>query len=484
MWYASFMTDAITRTDDLMASLGLEVYRVGGSVRDELLGRPAKDADYMVRGVNLADLIGQLNRVPLRCKLLTDREGRKLGVRIAQGKHHPIEVTLPRKEVSTGPGHRDFDIVLDPNLPLAEDAKRRDFTFNALYRRIDGQPGAVVLDPTACGLYDLEHKFIRTTHPDSFRDDPLRILRALRFVSTLGYELSINTQQEMERHADAVDGLTAAGVSGTVYDEFCKLLMGEFPHRALYVAAHTGVLSTVFPELRPMIGFDQGSRYHDLTTDEHTFKALETAAHVEAPLRVRWALLFHDCGKPETAWVGKDGNKHYYAKWVDDPFAPYQIEDHEVVGERLWRTAAERLNVPKSLREDVARLVRDHMVPCVSPIKLTKIRRWRVRYGDEFLRDLFMHRMCDLTGKGAANKAHLTNIGTAELARKAAVRDGVPASVKDLAVDGRDAQAVNLCGRDIGERLALVLDEVVVDPTPMKLGRDWQLQRLAGGGAV
>jgi tRNA nucleotidyltransferase (CCA-adding enzyme) len=99
------------------------------------------------------------------------------------------------------------------------------------------------------------------------------------------------------------------------------------------------VLAVVLPELAPMLGFEQGSRYHDLNTDEHTFKALETAAHVDAPLRVRWALLFHDAGKPDSAWVGKDGRKHYYARnapWTKDLGARTTRSSRRA----LWREAA------------------------------------------------------------------------------------------------------------------------------------------------
>lgn len=514
------MHDAIARTDEMMASLGLEIYRVGGSVRDEIMGRPPKDADYMVRGVSLDELGKTLWAKGVKFKWLTDRANRPLGVRLVKGG---VEITLPRKEISTGPGHRDFDIVLDPDLGIAEDAKRRDFTFNALYKHLtSGEIG----DPTAAGLYDIQHKLVRTTHPDSFRDDPLRTLRALRFVSTLGYDLTADTLEQMAAHADAVDGLTTtkervqthtekladgstlsrkripgdtgakAAASGTVYDEMSRILMGDGAAKALRVAASTGVLGTLFPELAPMIGFDQGSKYHDMTTDEHTFKALETAAKVDAPLRVRWALLFHDAGKPETAWRGKDGRLHYYSKKlsafetklgqpthmmvVESAPKPEPIvtEDHEVVGERLWRAAAMRMNVPRDLREDVARLVRDHMVPCSSKIKRAKIARMRVVYGDEFLSDLFLHRMCDLTGKGKANKQHMVNIAQAEVLRREMVEHDVPRTAKDLAVNGGDAKALGLAGKAIGEALAAVLDEVAVDPSAAKTGRDWQMMRL------
>jgi tRNA nucleotidyltransferase (CCA-adding enzyme) len=274
-------------------------------------------------------------------------------------------------------------------------------------------------------------------------------------------------------------------VSGTVLDEIKKLLMGQAPAKALRIARDAGVLHVALPELAPMLGFDQGSRYHDLTTDEHTFKALETAAKVDAPLRVRWALLFHDSGKPASAWRGKDGRLHYYAAKRDHitPFGTthygVMTEDHEVVGERLWREAAERLNVPRELREDVARLIRNHMVPCNSKIKRTKIARGRIEFGDEFLSDLYLHRMCDLTGKGKANKQHMANVAQAEVVRREMAEHKVPRRIKDLEINGGDAKALGLEGRSIGDALARMLDEVAIDPSAAKMSRDWQLDRLA-----
>lgn len=503
------MTDYLDRTDTFMASLNAETYRVGGSVRDEILGRRVKDADYMVRGVPLAALGHWLtdalprekkagSRVERRkgmVKPLKLRDGRQAGWRVSSPGLGCIEVVLPRTEVSTGPGHRDFEILIDHELDIAEDAKRRDFTFNALYKIIpraggtrtmttfEGSPLENVIDPTEHGLHDLHRRFVRTTHPDSFRDDPLRTLRALRFVSVLGYDLAESTRAEMREHADAVTGLTIKGVSGTVLDELSKLLMGDHAVKALREARDTGVLAVVLPELAPMIGFDQGSRYHDMTTDEHTFKALETAVHVDAPLRVRMALLFHDSGKPATAWVGDDGRKHYYAqkpkKDVIDSYDGHLNLDHEEQSEYLWNEAAARLNAPKSLRVEVATLVRDHMVTIRPKAKATVVNRARVKYGDEMLKDLYMHRVCDLSGKGAKVALnHIEHIGSLEILRQKAQTAGVPSSLKDLQVGGKDAIELGLRGKQISEALARVLDEVVCQPEGDKLTREWQLEAL------
>lgn len=471
------MNEYLERTDSFMASLGLETYRVGGSVRDELLGRRATDADYVVRNASLADvrlaLITKGGHYNKSIKPLKLRDGRQAGWRFARKGLGCIEIMLPRTDRSTGPGHRDFEIILDPTLTLADDAIRRDFTFNALYKRVVGHEfGSTldVVDPTGRGLYDLSHKMINTTYEGSFRDDPLRTLRALRFVSKLDYDLGSNTYAQMLEYANAVDGLTVnKHISGTALDELCKLLMGQNPAKALRLARDTGVLAAILPELRPMIGFEQESRYHDMTTDEHTFKALETAAHVDAPLRVRMALLFHDSGKPETAWRGKDGRLHYYSS------PEHGKEDHEVVGKRIARKALKRLNAGNSLRNDVERLIENHMVNVVGKVKPTKVRRARVKFGDDLLRDLYLHRMCDLSGKGRPNMEHLQQIGWLEQVRATAQAEGVPCTVKELPINGHDLIELGYKGPAIGKTLNELLDAVVVQPKVNT--REWCLGR-------
>jgi len=493
----------ITKTDTFMASLGVECYRVGGSVRDELLGKAPKDADYMVRGISLADLAELLEgqshegRVsPMRL-----RQGGTFGFRYSR-KGMFVEIALPRTEYLRPASPEDtfsgnvrgrMEVMVDPTLSLEEDAKRRDFTFNALYKRVDSVTGVGVrsllatpsgshvydiFDPTGRGLFDLERGYIATTHPDSFVDDPLRMLRALRFVAR-GFTLSTETRNQMIKHAKEVDGLTAHGyTSGTLFDELRKIMEGDHAVDALREARDTGVLAVAIPELAPMIGFDQGSRYHDLTTDEHTFKALETAVHVDAPLRVRLALLFHDAGKPEAAWVGKDGRKHYYShKWGDDG-QDFWTEDHEVVGVRIWREFCARVNVGREMREDVATLIKHHMLTA-SP-KGSRVRRMRVKLGDEMLRNLIMHRMCDITGKTKPPGSALAQMAKWERIRMDAQRDGIPANVKSLKITGKDVMEVlpGVEGQAIGEVLRDVLDEIVCQPTAEKLTREWQYDKL------
>ena len=486
MWYSSSMTLS-ERCDNFIqeALPEAEVYRVGGSVRDELLLRRCKDNDYVVRGLAAPALDRALRAAGAKTSPLRLRgQGPMIGVRAQVKGLGLIEICLPRTERSTGEGRHDFDIVVDPSLPLSADAERRDFTINALYKRVVGGP-SVLVDPTGRGMYDLQHRFLNTTHPDSFRDDPLRILRALRFVSVLGYDLGTNTLDQMREHSHAVNGLTQKGVSGTALDELCKLLMGPDVARALRIARDTGTLGVLLPELEDMLGFEQDSRYHDLTTDEHTFTALETAAAADANLRVRLALLFHDCGKPAAAWIGEDGRQHFYAKEFIEPTSGerYTTRDHEDESAERWDTAAKRLNVPRALRSDVRTLVADHMVSTKSRVTPARIGRMRAKYGDGLLKDLLLHRACDISGKGeGATAADIRKLGQMEAMRVDLAAGNVPASVKDLKITGYDLQALGVSGPDIGRVLRDVLDEVISQPDVLRLSKEWQMaaaERLA-----
>lgn len=460
------------KADAYIRSLGFEAYRVGGSVRDEILGRTPKDADYVVFGADLDTLRSRVAETGGKPSKLQLRDERQIGVRANVRGLGLVEIALPRTEVSTGPGRHDFEIVVDPNLTLADDAKRRDFTINALYRDVNSPK--TIVDPLQTGKDAVKQRVLQTTHRNSFRDDPLRILRAVRFVAR-GFAVDERTELQMQDHADAVTGLTVKGVSGTAFDELCKTLMGRYVGRALRLMRDSGVMVVLLPELEPMIGYEQESRYHDLTTDEHTFVALEAAAGMHCDLRVRVALLFHDSGKPESAWVGEDGRKHYYSNG--------ETEDHEIIGARIAAAALARLNAPTSLRKDVDTLILRHMISLSGKTRPAKVRRWRCELGDELLADLLKHRLCDVMGKGSIDNAQLMALARLEQIREDAERHRVPKSVKDLQINGHDAIERGLEGKQIGAVLTAILHEVVSQPDAKKLGREWQMNRLEARAA-
>lgn len=469
----------VTATDKFMATLGLpEVYRVGGSVRDELLGRNAKDSDYIVRGASISEIKQKLAEALVIAKPLLLRDGRQIGVRALTQRFGALEIVLPRSENSTGPGHRDFAIAIDPHLSLKLDALRRDFTINALYKNVlTGD----IIDPLGEGEEDLERGVIRTVHQDSFRDDPLRTLRALRFMSTLpAFCLSPATYAQMWEHASRVNALTLKGVSGTALSELLRLLDGATPVPALYVARDTGVLQVLLPELASIIGFKQNNAHHTKDLDAHTFDAVQAAATRGASTRVRLALLFHDAGKPWMAWGGKDGYAHYYAltpqQIAEQPYAPpTAVYSHEWWGAWLANDALTRLNAPAALRQDVVTLIERHMLPLVKT-RAIKVREWRAELGDSLLRDLIAHRRYDVISKGTdATEAIMALDGIAEQHARD-IHDRVPRTVKDLAATGGAiAAATGLKGAAIGDVQRQLLHETMAQP---KLNtHDWVIAR-------
>lgn len=462
-----------------MAAFGWpETYRVGGSVRDEMLNRESKDGDYIVRDVTLAAIQKKLTLAGAAVSPLKLRDGRQVGWR-ASTPFGLLEIAMPRHEITTGPGHRDFAIVCDPHTSLEEDARRRDFTINALYKNVHN---GGVLDPLKQGLTDLVNDhWIRTTHPDSFRDDPLRTLRALRFLSTLPgeFEFVESTYQEMVTHAESVTALTLKGVSATALSELERILMGDNVAKALRYMRDSGVLQVLLPELTSMLRFEQQSAYHDKLLDEHVFDAIDAAARLNAPLRVRMSLLFHDAGKPWMAWEDVDGAKHYYAlsarmvHTVDGP--PTAVYSHEWWGAWLAGQALERLNAPAQLRRDVKTLIERHMLPLEKSVRSIKVHTWRAELGDALLADLITHRECDVLGKGSDVHDALEALEGIRRTQQLAISQAVPRCVKDLAIDGADLQRIGFGGRLIGEIQRALLHDVMAQP---KLNEhEWLLAR-------
>ena len=434
---------------------------MGGAVRDELLGADAKDADFLVPGVDIEGLRAALEPHGRAEELVV--AGRPVGVRffprdpgVRKLVRAGIELAPPRRELSTGPGRHDFEIVVDPSASVEQDLARRDFTVNAMARRLaDG----TLVDPYG-GRADLEAGTLRTVSPSSFAEDPLRLVRGLRFVSQLGLEPDEQTLAQMREEAASVELVSGERIGGGLASdgmgELSKLLLGAQPAKALRLARDTGVLVHVLPEFEQSIGFEQESRWHALTVDEHTFEVVQAAADAGFPLRVRLAALFHDLGKPHVAWRGTDGRLHYYAKHG------YAERSHEQVSAQLAEQALDRLRYPTDLRKRVVRIVRSHMI---DPGKANPLRARRLlaRYGAGLLFDLLDHKEADLRGKGRPADEDLAKVERF----RAIVREelGSPHRLADLSVSGDDLIALGYTpGPAIGQTLQTLLQEVVDEP--------------------
>jgi tRNA nucleotidyltransferase/poly(A) polymerase len=250
-------------------------------------------------------------------------------------------------------------------------------------------------------------------------------------------------------------GLAADGMG-----ELSKLLMGREPARALRLARDTGVLTELLPEFEPAIGFDQESKYHSLTVDEHTFSVVQAAADKGRSLAVRLAALFHDLGKPLVAWRGADGRLHYYAK------PGYSDRSHEQAGCELANGALNRLRYPNDLRRRVDRIIRHHMFQ-TGKGDAVRARRFLARHGDDVAFELVDHKEADYSGKpGPDGKPPLGDIEKLERFREMLERERKqPHRLQDLAVDGDDLiEAGFRPGPDLGHALRDLLHVVVDKP--------------------
>ena len=438
-----------------MRGLALDAYLVGGAVRDELLGLESKDADFVVPGVDYDGLRRALEPHGRVADL--EVAGRRVGARlyprdpvVRAATPAGIEFAPPRAERSTGPGRHDFEIVADPGLSIEDDMARRDFTVNAIARRLD--TGELV-DPFG-GARDLEQRVLRTVGPRSFAEDPLRIVRGLRLVSQLGLTPDEATLQQMRDEAESVRLVSAERVGGGLdsdgMGELSKLLLGREPARALRLARDTGVLVALLPELEATIGFEQDSKRQDRTLDEHIFAVVQAAAEAGASLAVRLGALLHDAGKP-----GADG-------------------DHAERGARLAGKALGRLRYPTRLRTYVTRLVRAHAFP-LDDIDELFARRFLREHGDELAFDLVAHKEADLRGKRVPQE----ELDTAARLRQLLEQEREqPHRLEDLAVDGSDLLELGYAeGPELGRALDALLDAVVDEPA---LNTREQLLQRAG----
>jgi tRNA nucleotidyltransferase (CCA-adding enzyme) len=272
----------------------------------------------------------------------------------------------------------------------------------------------------------------------------------------------------MHEEAPAVKLVSAERIGGGVaadgMGELSKLLLGAEPARALRIARDIGVLVELLPEFAPAIGFDQESRWHDRTVDEHTFAVVQATADADGALRVRLSALLHDLGKPVVAWRGRDGRLHFYGR----DGGP----GHEEVGADLAARALSRLRYPNDLRSRVVQIVRHHMLD-LGRADARRARKLLARHGEELAFDLVDHKEADLRAKPDPDD------DLAALARFRAVLEEQrtsPHRLADLAVDGNDLIGLGYRpGPELGRTLDRLLGDVVGDPALNR--REWLLER-------
>jgi poly(A) polymerase len=324
--------------DDLgqrFADAGHELHLVGGSVRDALLGRLGDDLDFATSARPEQTLAVLANWAET-----TWETGREFGTIGARRRGLRLEITTFRAEAYDGVSRNPI-VMYGTN--LLDDLRRRDFTVNAMAL---GLPGHRFTDPYG-GLTDLAQRMLRTpaTPQQSFGDDPLRMLRAARFVSQLGFTLTPDVVAAMHDNREDLRRITAERIR----DELTKLLCGHDPVAGLRLLVSTGLAEIFLPELPALrLTIDEHAQHKDVY--EHTLTVVENAIALEdgcPDFVLRMAALMHDAGKPATKAVGADGRVSFH--------------HHEVVGARLTTQRMKALRYPKEVTADVAALVLLHL---------------------------------------------------------------------------------------------------------------------------
>jgi tRNA nucleotidyltransferase (CCA-adding enzyme) len=420
-----------------------EVYEVGGSLRDELLGRAPKDVDFLVRGHDVEELL-TLCRQHGRAEELRVA-GRLVGVRFwpPWGPREGIEVVPPRRETPIAPGepgftgnpHVDFRIEPEAELPVRDDLERRDFTVNAMAR--DVRSGEWI-DPFG-GQEDVRAGVLRAVHETAFRDDPLRILRGIVRCSIDGLQPDAATLELMAAAAPRIAELSPERTR----EELDRTLAGDGAAAALRLARDVGALAVALPEWAPAIGYDQHSETQGYTLDEHDLHVLDAAVRGGATRLQRLAALWHDVGKPYPAASG----------------------DHAEAGARIARRALRRLTYDNDTVAAVTALVREHSYREDREPSAHAARIFLTRVGRERARDLLALRRWDRAGRGI--QIPTEQVEARERFEALVEQEwGQPVALADLAVRGGDLMAAGVPeGPAVGATLRRLLAAVVDDPS-------------------
>ena len=306
----------------------MKFYLVGGAVRDQLLGLPVKDKDWVVVGAKPEQLTARGYK----------QVGKDFPVFLHPDTHE--EYALARTERKTQPGYHGFNIYAGTDVTLEEDLQRRDLTINAM--ALDEQQQLV--DPYG-GRQDLEQRRLRHISP-AFAEDPVRILRIARFAAryqSLGFRVAPTTQTLMQSMVAA--GEVDALVAERVWTETLKALAEPNPEVFIQVLRDCGALGRIFPELDNLFGVPQPVRHHpEIDTGLHTLLGLHLAASETNDTMIRFAVLVHDLGKG-----------------VTEPADWPQHKGHEEAGVALVESLCERLRCPKQYRELAVHVARYHL---------------------------------------------------------------------------------------------------------------------------
>ncbi|MBF8269961.1 MAG: tRNA nucleotidyltransferase [Gammaproteobacteria bacterium] len=303
----------------------MKIYKVGGAVRDRLLGQPVQDHDWVVIGATPEAML-TLGYKPV---------GRDFPVFLHPETHE--EYALARTERKTAPGYKGFSFNTSPAVTLEEDLKRRDLTINAIAEDADGN----IIDPYH-GRADLEAGILRHVSP-AFVEDPLRVIRVARFAARYNFSIAPETQTLLKEISQTLE--LEALAAERIWQETERALTERQPARFFSVLRECGALARVFPEIDNLFGVPQPVDYHpEIDSGIHTMLVLEQACKLTADPVIRFAALVHDLGKavtPREEWPSHKG--------------------HEERGASLVLQLCDRFRIPNQYRELAVIVARYHL---------------------------------------------------------------------------------------------------------------------------
>lgn len=394
--------DIFHKISQVADALGVECYVVGGYVRDIFLERPSNDIDVVVVGSGIK-AASALKKILGRKAYLS--VFRNFGTAQVKYRGQEVEFVGARKESYR---HDSRKPVVE-NGTLEDDQNRRDFTINAMAICLNKDRFGELVDPFD-GLYDLEDGIIRTPlDPDvTFSDDPLRMMRAVRFATQLNFEIEEETFQALNRNAERLKIISGERIQ----EEFNKILLAKHPSKGLYYLRESGLLDIILPELVALDNVEtrngrahKNNYYHTLEVLENVCRAQERQAAVgtrhegeDMTLWLRWAALLHDIGKARTKrWDAKQGWTFY---------------NHNYVGAKMVPVIFRRLKLPMDAKmKYVQKLVNLHMRPIAiadDEVTDSAVRRLLNDAGDD-IDDLMTLCEADITSKNQQRKERFLN---------------------------------------------------------------------------
>ncbi len=441
---------------------GYQIYIVGGFVRDKLLNKKRTDYDLSVIGdaIELAKIIAK----KYKTKPVLYPRFRTAMIPIGDQK---IELVGTRKEIYDPSSRKP--IVYDA--PLIDDLKRRDFTINAMAINLNGDNYGDLID-LFNGIDDLQKRLIRTPlEPENtFNDDPLRMLRAIRFASQLDFSIDENTLNAISKMAERIKIISQERIT----DEFMKIIGSDNPAFGIDLLHRTGLLAFIFPEIDKLEGIeivyegDIGIGHKDVF--RHTLMVLDNVSKMTNNLWLRFAALVHDIAKPKTK------------KYIDG--IGWTFHGHEEIGARWMEKIFRRMKLPLEKLDYVQRLVRLHQRPMAlvdDKITDSAIRRLAFEAGDA-LEDLFTLCKADITTKNPnLSKKYLSNY---EKVTRKVIEVQEKDKLREFQSPVRGEEIMQICNLEPSKAVGFIkksIEEAILDgiiPNDYEAAKRYMLEHL------